>query len=312
MSPEQKTGRRPRSLVHVAIALVLALLPARAHAQACCAGSGAVTPARLALHEDALVGTTLHVGGVLGNYAPDGTYTAQPPHTTEVDVEEDLLAAARVTKRGQLSLLIPLIETYRAYPGQSAHSGGVGDINVGARYDFVLAVEALYVPGIALLAGATFPTGKPPEQATAPLAVDATGIGAFQANVGLAIEETWRNWLVNVSGIVAQRATRHVQGVDETLGTQLTGIAAVAYTFQSEAAVGVVASYAAEGNATINGSPDPDSHKRILTLSGVALYPITDEVRIQGGLFLTPPVSSFGANQPASAGMTLTLLMGFT
>ena len=77
---------------------------------------------------------------------------------------------------------------------------------------------------------------------------------------------------VNVSGIVAQRATRHVQGVDETLGTQLTGIAAVAYTFQSEAAVGGVASYAAEGNATINGSPDPDSHKRILTLSGVALY----------------------------------------
>jgi len=297
-----------------AIALAFAALaPARlAHAQACCAGSGAVTPARLAIHEDALVGTTLRVGGVLGNYAPDGAYSSQPPHTTEVDVEEDLLAAARITKRAQVAVLIPLVETFRAYPGQTAHSGGVGDINLGARYDFALAGEARFVPGIAVLVGATFPTGRPPEEATQPLAVDATGIGAFQGNVGLALEQTWGPWLLNVSGILAQRATRSAQGVSETLGTQLTAIGALAYSFRSDLTLGFVGSYAAEGNAAINGVTDPDSHKRVLTLSGVALYPLTDALRIQGSLFLTPPVSSLGANQPASAGMTLTILMGFS
>ncbi len=200
-----------------------------------------MTPARLGLHEDALVGTTLHVSGVLGNYAPDGTYTPQPADTHEVDLEEDLLMAVRVTKRGQLALLVPLVETFRAYPGppaQSAHGGGVGDINVGARYDFSLAGESRYVPGIALLAGLTVPSGRPPEQATQPLAVDATGIGAYQGNVGLALEQTWGGaWLVNVSGIVAQRAPRTVQGVEETLGTQVTGIAAVAYIIPAHAKV---------------------------------------------------------------------------
>jgi hypothetical protein len=292
------------------VALITLVTPHIARAQACCAGSGAVTPARLAIHEDALFGTTVRVGGVLGNYAPDGTYGAQPANTREVDVEEDLVGAARVTKRGQIAVLVPLIETFRAYPSQSAHSGGVGDINLGARYDFALAGEHRFVPGVALLAGATFPSGRPPEASTQPLAVDATGIGAFQGNAGLALEQVWGAWLVNVSGIVAQRATRHVQGVAETLGTQLTGIGAVAYTLPSEAALGVVASYTAEGDATINGVSDPNSHKRALTLSAVALYPITDAVRVQGSLFVTPPASGFGANQPASAGATFTVLLG--
>jgi hypothetical protein len=295
-----------------AAALVLAVTPHLAHAQACCAGSSAVTPARLALHEDALVGTTLHVAGVIGSYGVDGTYSPQSPGSSEVDVEEDLLLAIRLTKRAQLAALVPLVETFRSGLGQSAHGGGVGDINIGGRYDFVLTRESRFVPGIALLLGATFPTGRPPEEAQAPLAVDATGIGAFQGNVGLALEQTWGSWLVNASGILAQRATRNVLGVDETLGTQLTGIGAVAYTFRNEAAVGVVGSYAAEGNATINGSTDQGSHKRGLTLSGVMLYPLTDSVRVQGSLFVMPPVSSVGANEPATLGATLTILMGIT
>jgi hypothetical protein len=305
MSPELR-----RAFVSSVTLLSLLRSPSLARAQACCAGTGAVTPARLTMHEDALAGVTLRASGVLGAYGVDGSYTPQPPHTTELDLEEDFLFAARVTKRGQLAALVPTVQTYRWYPGVSASGGGLGDINLGARYDFVLAGESRFIPGIALLAGATFPTGIPPEQAKEPLAVDATGIGAFQGNAGVALEQVWRAWLVNLSGIVAQRASRHVEGVDETLGTQVTGIAAVAYTFQSEAAVGGVVSYAAEGNASLDGATDAQSHKRVLTLSAVALYPITDSYRVQGSLFVTPPVSQLGANQPASAGVTVTVILG--
>ena len=305
-----------RSFTTLTFALAVLLAAAHARAQACCAGSSAVTPARLGLHEDWLVGTTLHVGGVIGNYALDGTYSALPAHSSEVDLEQDLLGAVRVTKRGQLALLVPFVETYRAEPLACVltkeFGGGVGDINVGARYDFVLAGESRYVPGIALLAGLTLPTGRPVEAAHQPLATDATGIGAFQGNVGVALEQTWGAWLINVSGLLAQRAARKTNGVDETLATQLTALGAVAYTLQSEAAVGFVASYAAEGNATINGSTDPDSHKRVLTLSAVGLYPFTDALRLQGSLFLTPPVSALGANEPTTYGLTLTVLLGFS
>jgi len=281
-----------------------------AGAQACCAGSSAVTPARLGLHEDALVGATLRVAGVVGNYALDGTYSAQPPHTSELDLEQDLVAAARVTKRGQLALLVPFVETVRSSATTSGSGGGLGDINLGARYDLVLAGESRYLPGIALLAGLTLPTGRPVEAATQPLATDATGIGAFQGNLGLSVEQVWGPWLASLSGLVAQRAPRSVQGVDETLGTQLTGVGAVAYTFRSAATAGVVVSYAAEGDARINGAADQESHKRALTLSAVGVFSFTDSLRLQGSLFLTPPVTSLGANQPATCGLTLTALLG--
>src|ERR1700733_10801889 len=96
----------------IALALTFLVYPSSAYAQACYAGYAAVTPARLGLHEDALVGTTLHVSGVLGNYDPDGSFTSAAPHTAEVDLEQDLLGAVRVTKRGHLALLVPFDETY--------------------------------------------------------------------------------------------------------------------------------------------------------------------------------------------------------
>jgi hypothetical protein len=296
-----------------AIALALATFGATpsARAQACCASSGAVTPARLGLHEDALVGVRVRAGEVIGGYAPDGGFSMQPPHTSELDFEEDVFGAVRVTARSQLSLLIPVLETSKAAPGIRAIGGGVGDVNVGGRYDFVLARESRVVPGIALLAGITVPTGQSPMAATAPLAVDATGVGALQGNVGIAVEQKWGPWLVNVTGLVAARAPQSSQGIHETLGTQLRGIGAVVYTFRNAMAAGLVASYAAEGDATINGADDPESAKRGLTLSGIGVYPVTDALRVQGGVFVMPPISEVGANQPASTGLTLTMLVGF-
>jgi hypothetical protein len=307
MSPD-----RLRGALAAALSLSLLTVAHRARAQACCAGSGAVTPARLAIHEDALVGMTLHASGVLGNYAPDGSYTPQPPHTSEADFEEDLLGAVRITKRAQLAILVPFVQTYRATPGQSEGGGGIGDLNIGGRYDFVLAGESRIIPGIALLAGLTVPTGKPVADSNDALATDATGTGAFQGNFGLALEQTWGSWLVNVSGLVAQRASYTARGVSETLGTQITGLGAVAYTFRNEAALGFVGSYAAEGDAHVDGTSDRNSHKRSLTLSGVGLYPVTDSLRLQGSVFILPPISQLGANQPATLGLTFTVLYGFT
>jgi hypothetical protein len=308
MSPD----RLPGALTVALLCLSFLTAAHRAHAQACCAGSGAVTPARLALHEDALVGMTLHASGVLGNYAPDGSYAPQPPHTSEADFEEDFLGAVRITKRAQLALLVPFVQTYRATPGLSEAGSGIGDLNVGGRYDFVLAGESRIVPGIAALAGLTVPTGKPVAEANQTLATDATGTGAFQGNFGLALEQTWGPWLVNVSGLVAQRASYTARGVSETLGTQITGLGAFAYTFRSGAALGFVSSYAAEGDARVDGTSDPNSHKRALTLSGVGLYPISDALRVQGSVFILPPISELGANQPATLGVTFTVLYGFS
>jgi hypothetical protein len=296
----------------IAAALVACLLaPRAAWAQACCAAAGAVTPARLGLHEDALIGLRVRAAEVLGSYAPDGSYTAQPAHTSEVDFEQDLLAAVRLLERGQLSLMVPLVETYRRVPGVWAGGGGVGDVNLGARYDLVLAGQARILPGIALLAGLTLPTGKSASDATATLATDATGVGTVQGNGGLALEQVWGKWLVNLTGLVAARAPQSSQGVRETLAPQLTVMAAGAYTFDAPLTAGLCASYAVEGDATIDGASDPDSARRGLTLSAIGFWSATETVHVQGSLFLSPPVSQAGTNQTATVGLSLTALVVF-
>jgi hypothetical protein len=286
----------------------------RAHAQACCAGGSAVTPGRLEPHEDALVGTELHAASVIGSYQ-SGAYRASPPGTPEYDYEEDLFGALRVLARGQIALLVPFDEIYRRTPLDGAHfGGGFGDINLSGRYDFVFAGESRYIPGIAVLAGITVPTGRSDSgsalpqfgpffgSATQPLAVDATGIGAFQVNGAVALEQTFGPWLVNATVIAAKRTPAG----GETLGTQFTFLAAGAYTFANDAAVALSASYAFEGDGTIGGSDVPGKSVTVVAASG--LWPLTDAYRLLGGVFVDPPVGALGSNQPTQVGLTFTAI----
>src|SRR4051812_19694827 len=158
----------------VALGAALTLWAARASAQACCAGSGAVTPGRLAVHEDALVGLQARAAHAFGSFDSGGHYSTPPPGSAEQDFEQDVIGALRmpVLDRAQLAVLVPLVETRRTSRGAAEVGGGIGDVNASARYDFLYAGQNQYVPGIGALIGITFPTGRAPESATQPLATD--------------------------------------------------------------------------------------------------------------------------------------------
>jgi hypothetical protein len=286
--------------------------------QACCAGAGALTPGRLQLHEDALVGTQLHAGMVLGSYDSQSHYAPTGPHFAENDYEEDLFGAVRVLRRGQVALLVPFVETYRSSSGTGELGGGIGDVNLSVRYDFIRAAESKYVPGIAALAGITAPTGTPPDafNPAKPLGTNATGIGAWQGNVGLALEQTYGPWLLNATELLAWRASRtaNIGGVSEseTLAPQLVTLVGTAYTFRNDASLALFGSYTFEGTATLNGAPAPDSARQIALVSVSGAYPLSDRFRVQASVFLNPPISGLGLNQTAAAGLTLTLLWGWS
>lgn len=296
-------------LVVLAVALAA---PRVAHAQACCAGAAAVTPGRLALHEHALVGVDARVTDGYGSYDPTGTFVTMPTGTSETDLEQDVFGAIRVLPRGQVALLVPIVETRRSVPGQGAFGGGLGDINLGVRYDFIYASESRYVPGIAVLAGVTAPTGTPPESATSGLATDATGVGAYQANLGVALEKTLGRWLVGATGLVAKRATRTADGVSESLAAQWTGLVAVAYTIRGDTSVALSGSVTAEGDARIDGAAAADSHRRLVAFSLGGATSVSDQIRLQAALTFDPPVGAFGENQPvAGVGVTGTVIFAW-
>ena len=277
----------------------------RAGAQACCAGSNAITPGRLGLHEDALVGLQLRAASLLGSYDPTGRYQAPAQGTSELSFEQQLVASLRFLQRGQLAVLVPFVETRRSVVGRSELGGGLGDVNIGVRYDVLDARRSALVPGVALLAGITLPTGVPVESADNPLATDATGIGALQANAGAAIEQVYGAWTASIAGLVAKRVARNVRGLEETLGVQWTLIAAGAYAFDSEMALAASATYSVEGDARIDGIAQPGTGRRLMTLGASMVFPLSDAVRFQGAGFVSPPGSSFGANQNALGGLSL-------
>ncbi len=290
--------------------------PAGALGQACCAGGSAITPARLQLHEDWAIGLETHATTITGSFqGPDGTgYVPNPPGTGEVDLEEDVLATARFLERGQVSLDIPFLATYRYDPGITDFGGGVGDINLGARWDFITAAESLHLPGIAVLAGVTVPTGRPADAPSASaLAANATGIGAYQLTGGVALEKIFgTHLLVDLTGLVSQRLPRTVeiggQTIQETLGLQLFAIAAVGWAFDNGIGVAVSGTFTGELDAVLNGERVPDSGRSLTTISLSGTLPITDDWRLQGSLFDDPQISGLGANQPIGTGLTFTVL----
>ncbi len=276
-----------------------------------------MTPGRLALHEVALVGTQWKAGDVLGSFDGAARYIPSPPGASELDLEQDVFGAVRVLRRGQVALLVPFVETRRTSSGLSGFGGNIGDVNASARYDFTLAGASAVVPGIAALAGMTLPTGQPPDAPNlGPLATGATGVGALQINAGAAVEQTFGPWLVNATGIVAQRTARTVGAlpnqVHERLGPQWTFLVAVAYTFPSDVALAASASYLVEGNATIDGVEAYGTAHRLPTLTLSGLLPLSDEWRLQGGIFDNLPLAPLGLNQSAAVGLFVTVVRSWT
>lgn len=300
-----------RVLAGGAVVCCVLALAGTARAQACCAGAAAITPGRLLLHERALAGAELRGSVLVGSHGADGSFRAPAAGTSEWDFEQDLFGSVALTERAQASVLAPLLESARRSPTTGAEfGGGLGDVNASARYDFVWSHEYRYVPWLALLAGVTLPTGRAPEAARKPLASDATGLGAVQANLGVAAERSFGDWFGNVALLVAKRFDRTAHGVRSGLATQFSGILAGGYAW-SQTSAALAVTYAAEGDARVDGVKVARSAKRALRLTGSVTASLSDTVRLRGGVFFDAPVDGVGQNEPDALGLSATFVKSF-
>lgn len=293
-------------LAAVAVVLATALAPSSAHAQACCGGTSALSPARLEAHETAIAGVALKASGTFGAFDGRGRFAPSPSGAHEVDLEQDLIVALRVLRHGQVSVLMPLVETWRSVPGRSEAGGGLGDTQLAARWDFLLAGAHPIAPGAALTATLTMPTGLAPEHSSTPLAADATGTGAFRGTLALSLEQVWGHVLANVTGSAMISSARDVNGLHAQLGPAFLLFGAVGWIFDGGRALALTATLTSELDARVDGEAVAGSGKRLLRLGASFGLPLGEGARLQGGLFVDPPVAS--RNEPASAGGALTLL----
>lgn len=284
------------------------LAPREARAQACCAAASAIGIARLAPHEDAVVGVGARAMSLYASMGADGKYIA-PAGASEYDFEQQIAATMRVLSHGQITAVIPIVETYRSVPGLTDAGGGIGDIQLGARYDFVETGTSRTWPGIALSWSLTVPTGRAPESATQPLAADATGTGGLQAGGQLSLEKTFGDPFVHLSGAAVWRAPRFVSGLHTQRGPAFTAFAAAGTTFLRGDLVGAVTlSYTAELTTRLEGVAVPDSGNEVTRAGVSAGYSLSFDWRLQGSLFSDLPIAPLSRNQPVGAGLSLMLL----
>lgn len=304
-----------------AAAIAIAAFAPRAQAQACCGAATAVSPGRLTMAESFLVGGLVRVLRPIGTFGSadsiesDRTWHRAEAGTSDWDTALDLFATARFARKGQVTLVVPLVENWRATAAHSSHGGGLGDVRIAARWDFTRAGASKTIPGIAVLAGLTFPTGRAADDPAVDdvLRAKATGTGRYSGSIGVGLEQSFGPWLVLVQALVSRSLTRHVDvGGGQTLssqpGTALTTTAALAYGFDNDAALGAFATYEVEADATIDGVRSEGSGSALTTVGLAWVYPFSDSYRLQGALTTNPPISGFGRNRPGGPAMSVTFI----
>jgi hypothetical protein len=295
---------RSRSLSVLLAALPLATA-SRAQAQACCAGASALTPGRLAQHEDALaaIGVKATVG--LGSFDGERAFVGAPAGTTELGIEQDLFWTVRVLRRAQVSLLVPFVETYRRAPGLSEVGGGLGDAQIGLRFEVVEPGSSPTIPGIALLSTLTFPTGRPPEAAANRLATDATGAGVYQGAFGVALERAFGAPFVNLTGSLTLHTGREVGALQVRRGPALLGSASFGWAFDNTLVLAGTLTYSAELAPSIGGVAVENGGRGGTRLGLSGGYSFDEPFRVQGSVFVDPPIEGLGKAQPAATGLFL-------
>jgi hypothetical protein len=295
MTPRWRLSRSLEPLIAAAlVAAAGSLAPSVAHAQACCVGTGLVTPARLRMFEDYAVGMQTSFRNVMGSFASSGNYVASPSSDREVDLEQDLLAATRFGRHIQVALKVPFVETGRSETGVSAFGGGLGDVAANLRYDITFAGDEPWWPGIAILAGVSAPTGRTVEDSGDP--TSATGLGSYEPNLGVAVEQVRGRMFLSLTGFVSKQTSRNVGGRDVSFGPRLTGLLAGGYAFANEVTVG----------AFITAMRRSD--EKLITAGAAVAVPLGDYWRVQGTLSGDVPFSGWGRNRLTGAGITASLL----
>jgi len=304
------SGTARALLAALALAAGAAAFPRAAAGQACCVGTGLVTPARLRTFEDRAVGVQMRARSVMGAFGGSGSYAASGVGNRELGFEEDLFGALRLGSHFQIAVWAPFVQTSRAAGSLSGFGGGLGDVAASARFDAVNAGERGRWPGVAIIAGLSLPTGRPLDEADTddPLSASGTGTGSFEGTVGLALEEIIGSGFVSMTGWVSKRSARAAAGVEQSFAPRLSALVSGGYTFGHDITVGAFASLLRQGdNSDANGAI-ANSGVSLATAGGAVAVPFWQLWRLQTTLFTDLPIAGWGRNQTAGFGGTVAII----
>lgn len=274
-----------------------------AWAQACCIGASGLTPGWLTNHERALVGAQLRLSETWTTYPTVGSFYSRTPEH-DARVETSLFATYRVLPRGQISAFMPVETIRRRSLGGTDTRTSLGDFTLVGRYDFIRAGES-WIPGIAVLAGTQAPTGRSSDEGTSNLAADVNGLGTWEFNGGVSVEQTFGHLVLHTTVLVGYRLPNEVLGEEQHLGWRALYLVAAGWVFDNDVALMGTLTHASDGDATLAGMEAKDTGFRSTQAALLVVSPLTDNLRLRTSVFTDVP--PLGVNRPALGGTSISL-----
>jgi hypothetical protein len=296
-----------RSAFGLLFVLGALLVSTRAEAQGCCASGASLTPVRLDLHERALVGLQLATGAQHGSFDNGTSYRSTPDDASDIELRQTAFGTYAPLSRLQLSAMVPWLETRRSASGAPTEwGGGLGDVSLLVRGEPVALREYGDVPAIAVLGSLVAPTGTAPEDASNLLGSDATGAGVWRLGGGLALEQAYGAFLVNLTAMLSTALPRTASTTRFVYAPRWDVTLGLGYAVSHYWHLAALFNYEHEGAPSINHNPGQT--RRRLDTALLVTHLLDDGLRIQGGLNLTPPISNLGRNDLARIGGTVSLV----
>jgi hypothetical protein len=303
--PDHRGIAAGASFAVIALALVW---PGDALGQPCCSGSTTIGTARLARYETALIGIAARFDTKTGDFGSGAAYFSVEDQSQRA-IEEEILIAVRVYRALQVGATLSFHQTWKESRGESDFGGGLGDLALSIRYDFLEPGEHAFVPGIALSCGVSIPTGRATESSVQRLAADATTSGYTQGTIALSVADTFFEERLNLETVAAftHWFARGIDDLSIARGPQFTLSAGASWVFGRDLTLGTLGTLDVQGETRVDGEASPGSSRRATTLAVVIAYRI-ESIRLQASVFDTLPIDQLGKNEIALFGVRLAVI----
>jgi hypothetical protein len=296
-------------LTGVVLAAALAIgAPRDANAAACCISATSFGVGRLLIWEDFAGGIQLGHARTLGQWDQSGTLRWNPAEYSEGVSQVQPWAILRLHERVQLQAWVPVLINDRWSGAVNQTAGGLGDIGMAARFEF-LAIGALRgFPSFAATVGAIAPTGRRVERTSPPLFAGTTGRGAWGGSLAIESEYAFFPWFVRLdaSGSGFLPFQRSDTGQRQQYGPLLrAGLSTGREAIPGKLVVALAALAEWEGAVQLDGTTVPESQSYLYALAASLSWRFDPHWTLVGTVSNSVWPHQFGTNQDARIGFTL-------
>ncbi|MBI5497907.1 MAG: hypothetical protein HY904_23085 [Deltaproteobacteria bacterium] len=274
-----------------------------ARAAACC-GTGYGVGGRLAPAERAAV--TMQASGTVpyGSMNADGRFVRA--RSVSLEGRPELSGMVRLWRGLQAGLAFRGVTQVRGLPRKRAVGTGIGDVRAFGRYELVPSGGSGWVPGFALTASLTLPTGRAPWAGRDPAGADVTGTGLASLRVGVALEHALGEdffWAAGGTVGLSQPAA-NAGGFRVEHAPQLQVFAAGGPTLRRTLSLAAGLHYQREGAPLINGRLAPGADRSKAALFGVASWEFGERWNLVVTAQADLPYDRTGRNDELTAAVT--------